>query len=117
MPNIDPRTLAKAMKRMGVSQIEIPAEEVIIRTAEKEFVIANPTVMKVSMMGEESFQISGQVSERESETKVEITDEDIQTVVSQANCTEDKARETLEECNGDIAEAILKLKDLNAKPF
>ena len=29
IPNVDPRTLAKAMKKMGVSQVEIPAEEVI----------------------------------------------------------------------------------------
>ena len=114
MPNIDPRTLAKAMKKMGVQQTEIPAEEVIIRTGDKEIVISNPSVLKVSMMGQESFQISGEISTRDKtseDSQLEISDEDIQTVASQSNCSEEEAKEALNNSHGDIAEAILSLKE------
>ena len=63
---INPKQLEKAMKQMGVKSEDIPADEVIIRSAGKEIVISNPTVTKVNMMGQDSFQISGSVSERDS---------------------------------------------------
>ncbi len=52
---INPKQLEKAMKQMGVKSEEIPADEVIIKSQDKEIVISNPQVQKVNMMGQESF--------------------------------------------------------------
>ncbi|MBU2639963.1 MAG: Nascent polypeptide-associated complex protein, partial [Nanoarchaeota archaeon] len=81
--------------------------EVIIKTSDKEIVIRNPSVMKVNMAGQENFQISGEVEERSLE---KFTEEDINTVKEQANCSEEEAKEALERNEGDIAKSILELK-------
>lgn len=104
IPNINPRQLQKAMQRMGVRQEEIEATEVIIKTKEKNLIIKNPTVTKVNMMGQESLQISGEIEEEG------IPEEDIKIVAEQAKVSEKEAEKALKESNGDIAEAILKLK-------
>jgi len=114
MPGIDPRMMKQAMKRMGIKQQEIDALQVIIKTSDRDIVIDNPSVSKVNMMGEESFQISGVISERplSSDYSVpEISDDDINTVAEQTGKSKDEARKAIEDCNGDLAEAILKLKD------
>lgn len=106
-PNINPKQLQKAMKRMGVKQEEIDATEVIIRTSDKELIIKNPHVAKVNMMGQESIQITGDIEERDLKPYKE---EDVKTVMQQANCSEERAKEALEKSKGDLAEAILSLE-------
>jgi nascent polypeptide-associated complex subunit alpha len=105
--------MQQAMKKMGIQQTEIPAIEVIIRMEDKEIVIADPSVQKVNMMGQESFQVSGRVEERElsSSKTPEISEEDVKTVMEQAGVDEETAKKALEEANGDLAEAIMKLKE------
>ena len=103
---INPKMMEKAMRQMGIQTIEIPATEVIIKTPEKEIVISNPQVSKVTMGGQETFQIAGEVSERSPE---KFSNEDIKMIVEQTGCSEEEAAGALEE-TGDIAEAILKLK-------
>ncbi len=107
LPNINPKQLQKAMKRMGVKQEEIEATEVIIKTPDKELVIRDPHVAKVNMMGQESIQITGSIEERELKP---YTEEDVKTVAEQAGCSEEEAKEALEKSKGDLAEAILSLK-------
>ena len=41
--------MRQAMMRMGISQQEIEATEVIIKTEDKEIVILNPQVLKMNM--------------------------------------------------------------------
>jgi len=94
------------MKKMGIKQIDIDAEEVIIKCKDKKIIISNPSVQKVDMMGQKSFQISGEESEEELE---EHSEDDIQTVINQANCTEEEAKQALKDTEGNIAEAILLL--------
>ena len=101
------------MKQLGIQQVDIPAIEVIIRTENKEIIISNPSVAKVNMMGQDTFQIMGKVHEREKDTGVSISEEDVKTVMEQAGVSEKKAREALEAANGDLAEAIIKLQDDN----
>ena len=110
-PGINPREMQKAMKKLGIKQEEINAEPVIIRTAEKDLVIKNPQVSKVNMMGQETFQIVGEITEVEKESKAEINEDDISTVMEQTNCTKEDALEAIEESNGNLAEAILKLQN------
>ena len=103
--------MKQAMKKMGVQQTEIDATEVIIRTAEKEIVILEPQVAKVVMMGQESYQISGQEIERSLETAAQINDEDIHTVMAQVDVDYATAKAAIEAADGDLAQAILDISE------
>jgi len=109
IPGMNPRDLAKAMKKMGIKQDEIPAEEVIIKCPDKDIIVKNPQVMRVNAMGQESLQITGEIIEQEAES--EISEEDIKTVAEQASVSEEKAKQSLEENGGDLAQAILSLQE------
>lgn len=100
--------MKQAMRKLGIKQEEIEASEVIIKTPEKNIVIRNPNVSKINMQGQETFQIMGDVTEEAAE--LEISQEDIDVVMQQTDCSEEEARKAIEESGGDLAEAILKLK-------
>ncbi len=107
-PNIDPKKMQAVMKQMGMAQEEISASRVIIeQTDGNKTIISNPSVVKIKMQGQETFQISGNISEEQGE---KFSEEDIQTIIEKTNCTEEQAKEALEE-TGDLAEAILKLSE------
>ena len=110
MPGMNPRKMQQMMKKMGIAQTEIDATEVIIKTADKEIVITEPSVSIVKAMGQEQYTISGNVRERELDTTPDINEEDIKTVAEQANVDEEKAKEALEAAKGDIAKAIMDLQ-------
>ncbi len=106
---LDPKKMQAVMKQMGIGQEEIPAEKVIIEKSDgNKIIINNPSVQKITMQGQESFQISGDVNEEAEEA---FTEEDIKTVMEKTGASEKKAREALENSNGDLAEAILELSD------
>ncbi len=109
MPGLNPRKMQQMMKQMGIQQVDIPATEVIIRTANKEIVITSPSVAKVNMMGQQTFQISGEIEERSLSTTPDISEEDVQAVMDQAGVNETTARKAIEKHHGDLAEAILDL--------
>jgi nascent polypeptide-associated complex subunit alpha len=109
MPGMNPRKMQAMMKQMGIQQVEIPATEVIIRTADKEIIITNPSVQKVNMMGNQNFQVSGNITERSLNTTPDISEEDVKTVMEQANVSENEARKAVEDAKGDLAEAIMGL--------
>ena len=111
MPGMNPRQMKQAMKRMGIQQEDVPAEQVIIKLRDLEIVIDNPSVQKVNMMGQSSYQVSGEEQIHKFSSSPDITDEDVKTVSEQANCSEEQARKALEESNGDLAEAIMKLSE------
>ena len=77
IPGMNPRKMQQMMKQLGMTQVDIPAIEVIIKTAEKNIIITNPSVAKVNMMGQENFQISGEIHEQELDTTPEISEEDV----------------------------------------
>jgi nascent polypeptide-associated complex subunit alpha len=104
---ISPKQLEKMAKRMGIQSTTIEAEEVVIRTPDKEIVIHNPSVAKVNMMGQETFQISGDVEEQE---KSGISQDDVDMVAEKAGVSPDQARAALEKFGG-IAEAIIGLQE------
>ena len=110
-PGMNPNLVKQAMKKMGIKQEEIDAKEVIIRTDDKELVIKNPSVVKIEMGGEESFQVSGSVEERELSTEAEISEDDVKTVMEQAECSEKEARKAIEDNKGDLAKAIMELQN------
>jgi len=105
MPGMDPRQMQQLMKQMGIKSEEIEAKSVIIETEDSKLIIDNPQVTKISMQGQTSFQIAGEVRKEES-----ISDEDVKMVAEQAQVDEGKAKEALVGAKGDIAEAIMRLK-------
>jgi nascent polypeptide-associated complex subunit alpha len=111
MPGMNPRKVQQMMKQMGIQQVEIPATEVIIKTPEKDLVVRNPSVQKVNMMGQETFQVSGEIEEKVRDSTPDISEEDVQTVMEQTGADKEKARAAIEEHNGDLAEAIMSLKE------
>lgn len=106
---MNPRDVQRAMKQLGVKQVEIPATEVIIRTKDKDIIIREPSVQKVNMMGQESFQITGEVVEQIRSSAPEISEEDIKTVMEQASVERKTALQSIQDANGDLAEAIMNL--------
>lgn len=101
---IDPKKMAGMMKKMGIDQKEIHANRVIIEKEDGNIVIDNPNVSKITMQGQESFQITGDVSEEEAG----ISEDDVKLVMEKTGKSEKEVRAVLEE-TGDIAEAIVKL--------
>jgi len=109
IPGMNPRDMAKAMKRMGIQQQDIEALEVIIRCPDKDIIVQNPQVAKINMMGQETFQISGQIVEQEKSSEPDIKEDDIKTVMEQTGKSHDESLAAIKAANGDLAQAILDL--------
>lgn len=100
------KQIEKAMKKMGIKTEEIEAEEVVLKCKDKNIVISNPNVSKIIMGGQETFQISGVVSESSKEA---FSKEDIDMIMGQTGCSQEEAEKALND-TGDIAAAILMLR-------
>lgn len=111
IPGLNPRKMQQMMRQLGIQQTEVPAYEVIIRSEDKEIIITNPSVAKVNMMGQESFQISGEVHERNISSELNFSEDDIRMVIDQTGVTREKAEQSLKLHKGDLAETILSLKN------
>jgi len=111
---VNPRQMKQAMKRMGISQEEMEGvEEVIIRTADKEYVIKDASVSSITMQGQKTYQVVGDAEVRPRKVVKEegpgIPEEDVQLVMSQTGTSKEKAVQALKDCDGQPAEAILKI--------
>jgi nascent polypeptide-associated complex subunit alpha len=105
---LNPKQMEKMAKQLGMKMEEIDAEQVIIKLqAGGEIVIDNPQVSKINVMGQDTFQITGDISEKDED---ESDDEDVEIVAEKAGVSHDEAKRVLDETN-DIAEAILRLKE------
>ncbi|MFH1503736.1 MAG: nascent polypeptide-associated complex protein [Candidatus Diapherotrites archaeon] len=110
LPGVDPRQMQGMLKKMGITQEDVDASRVIIeKTDNSRIIIDNPSIQKIKMQGQETFQIAGDILEES--PKEETSEEDIQTIVEKTGVSKKKAKETLEKNNGDLAEAILKLSE------
>ncbi len=108
-PGLNPKKMQAVMKQMGISQDEIPCSKVVIEKEDGgKIVVENPSVVKIKMQGQESFQITGDVSEETG--KVGISEDDINTIVEKTGCTSEQAEKVLKS-TGDLAEAILELSE------
>ena len=113
IPGMNPKQMKqmeRQMKRMGMDMKDLPGvKEVIIRFEDKELIISEADVNLMNVMGQETYQVTGNAVEVEIETELVIPDEDIEMVANQANVSKNQAEEALISTNGDLAEAILKL--------
>jgi nascent polypeptide-associated complex subunit alpha len=97
------------MDRMGINMKEIPdVEEVIIKTKSMDIHIVSASVSEVNAQGNRIFQVMGEVEEVEKQQK-KFSEEDILLVQQQSNVTREKALSALEESDGEVAKAILRL--------
>jgi len=117
---MNPRETRRMMQRMGMNMDAVTdVEQVIIKTSSKDIVVDQPEVAILEMQGQKIFQvIGGQVTERTPERKAaaaapaapKVLEEDVQLVADQTGKSLDEARKALEECEGDLAKAILLLQ-------
>lgn len=103
-PGLNPKKMQQIMKQMGMDQEEINASKVIIEQDDGKIIIDNPSVIKISVQGQDTFQISGKVKEES------LEEDDIKTIIEKTGCTKEQAKETLNQ-TGDLAGAILKLSE------
>jgi nascent polypeptide-associated complex subunit alpha len=111
MPGMNPRQMQQMMKQLGIQQVDVDdAVRVEIICESRKIVIEPCQVAKVNMMGQKTWQVVGEGREESLETKAEISDDDVQTVAEQAGVSEAVARAAIEEADGDLAAAIMKLQ-------
>ena len=104
---LDPKKMKGMMKKLGIDQEDVDANRVIIEKNDGgKIVVDNPSVTKIRMKGQDSFQIAGEVHEEGLEEGT--SEEDIKLVAEKTGKSEEEAKKVLEE-TGDIAEAIVKL--------
>ncbi|ADC68962.1 alpha-NAC related protein [Methanocaldococcus sp. FS406-22] len=116
---VNPRMLKKMQKMMkdfGMETEDLNPKKVIFVFEDEEWVFEEPKVQVMDILGVKTYSITGKPKKikkekEEEEVKVEITEEDVELVANQCNVSKEMARKALEECNGDIAEAILKLEE------
>ena len=113
------------MKQLGIDVVDVEdVQEVIIRTPTKDIVFDAPSVTIMTAQGQKTYQVVGnpKTVQKGGEAapmpakaapppapRLEISEEDVKLVASQSGKKPSEARKALEETNGDIAEAILKL--------
>jgi nascent polypeptide-associated complex subunit alpha len=117
---MNPRETRRMMQRMGMNMDAVTdVEQVIIKTSSKDIIVDQPEVAILEMQGQKIFQvIGGQVTEKAPERKAaaaatavpKVSEEDVQLVADQTGKSLDEARKALEECEGDLAKAILLLQ-------
>lgn len=106
---MNPKKMQGMMKQMGIAQEEISASKVIIEKNDgTKLIIDDPSVIKIKMQGQTSFQITGE--EKEESVEVGISEDDINTIVEKTGKSKEQAKESLEK-TGDLAESIMELSE------
>ena len=106
MGGMDPRKMKMMMKQLGIKNEELNVKKVIFELEDKKLIIDDPQVSAIDMQGQKTYTVIGNAREEAGE----IPKEDIKMVAEQTSVSEEEAKKTLEENDGDIAEAISKLK-------
>lgn len=104
---INPAQMQGMMKKMGISQTPLNVNRVIFEMEGERLVIDEPSVIKVMMQGQETYQVSGEAREESDEN---FSEDDVSMVVEKTGRSEGEVRDFLEKNRGDIALAIMELK-------
>jgi len=125
------RQMRRRMQQQGIEMDQIDATRVIIECQDKTLVIDQPEVILMKQMGQEMYQIIGDAEEyssgeftieegideksleptEETFSKPVITENDIMLVAAQAKVDKEEANAALIDSDGDIAKAIIFLKN------
>jgi nascent polypeptide-associated complex subunit alpha len=104
---MSPSKMQGMMKKMGISQESLPVRRVIFEMNDGNLIIEDPSVIRVKMQGQETYQVSGEAVEESTEL---FSDDDVEMVMNQTGKAIEEVKTALEEAGGDIAEAIMNLK-------
>jgi nascent polypeptide-associated complex subunit alpha len=118
---VNPREAKRMMQRMGMSMDNVEeVQQVIIRTPTKDLIIDQPEVAILNMSGQKIYQVvGGTVTEQAPGTAggaaagakaFVVSEEDARLVADQTGKSIEEAKRVLEECEGDLAKAILLLQ-------
>jgi len=107
IPGMNPAKIQGMMKKMGISQVPLNVNRVIFEMGDENLVIDEPSVIKVSMQGQETYQVSG---EARIESEEKFSKEDVAMVVEKTGKPEEEVKNFLDKNDGDIALAIVELK-------
>jgi len=125
------RQMRRRMQQQGIEMDQIEAKRVIIECQDKTLVIDQPEVILMKQTGQEMYQIIGDAEEYSSGeftieegvdaesfeptekgfSKPVITENDIMLVAAQAKVDKEEANAALIDSDGDIAKAIIYLKN------
>jgi nascent polypeptide-associated complex subunit alpha len=130
--------MQQMMEQMGIDVDDIDATEVVIRTADgEELYFDDPEVTRMDARGQQTYQIVGEPTTREStageagagsavesaESASEadadtgagaggsaVEEQDVEIVVQRTGASESEARDALDATDGDLAAAIERLE-------
>lgn len=126
---MNPKMLQQMMKQLGITVEEIDGvQRVVIETAAKDIVINKASVSAMKSQGQTTYQVTGEaqvvrkgggakpgapptaedVGAPEPEGPL-FSDDDVKMVMQAASVSRDQARKALEEADGEVATAIVKL--------
>jgi nascent polypeptide-associated complex subunit alpha len=121
MRGMNPRQVKQAMRKLGIKTEDIDdVVEVVIRTKTKQYIIKEPAVSIMEMQGQKTFQVVGESTEMPLQAGMEkpqpsapaeakLPEEDILLVMGQTGAPREKAIAALKACDGQPAEAIIKI--------
>ncbi len=124
---MNPRQMQKLMSQMGIKNVDVPAKRVVIEKSDGSQIVVSPaSVVMVEMQGQQSFQVSGTVSEQASVSSPagsagvqggeapganESSESDADLVAKEAGVSKEQAQLALDAAGGDIAQAIMNLQE------
>ncbi len=107
---VSSREQQRMMQRMGLQVKQLDdVTRVIMETSSKRIIIDNPEVARVTVQGQAIYQV-GAGTMREEDIVSQVSVEDARLVASQAAVSQEEASEALRASNGNLAQAILLLK-------
>ena len=125
---MNPKQMKAAMKRQGIDMNTLDGvEKVVVLTRDKEIIFDRPEVTAISAQVAITYQVVGNPKERprsavatagadvsgedlvEAIASAKYSEEDVELVLGQTGASEDDVRAALDACDGEVAEAIMKL--------
>jgi len=104
--NMNPKQMQGMMKQLGIKTEELNAKRVIFELEDgSKLIIEEPNVNVMNTQGQKIYSVVGKAVEEKG-----ISEDDLKMVIEQSGAEKEDAEKALKETNGDIAEAIMKLK-------
>ena len=129
---MNPRMLQQMMKQLGITVEELDdVQRVVIETPTKDIVFTTPAVSAMKSQGQTTYQVQGepqvmakgqaQAKATDAPTPAEVgapepkgplfSEDDVAMVMQAAAVNREQARKALEEADGEVATAIVRLTE------
>jgi len=107
---VSPREANRMMQRMGMQVEQLDdVTRVIMETPSKRIIIDSPEVATITVQGQTMYQVGGGTMREETAGEQSSAD-DAKLVASQAGVSQEEAAAALKQSTGDLAQAIVLLK-------